>query len=986
MDDFLTPVSTTKVKRTIETSKPLIQEQQTSISKAARTTVDSAETALSALKEEPDFETVSDVLKFLAAESDRKDGFNLIRPDPVTGNIAYQLVNTTIPDYWQSLKDRKVQATQLLRCLRNPCGIGGIITRLRPLIADCRQKQPAGQTRDAPSQIEDLLDVLQRILHDERTTSYVWVDVQAHAKDVVQAKMIWKEFVTQVASGKILSLAAEAENILKERTSSREATWLSDGGEYASWLGRNIAVLVKGSEKHEEGVSAAVEICGKAISLGYTDRVVGSMLSKILDTDSLDALTEVIHKMKTFEQRKYLNAIITFATKQYFGSAFETKEDAPIKASATVSGVAALIHTLVKDSEPLRESLVFALTKSSIPALDDSLLARRSVIAAIAQDEDQLHSLLENSLKLFGDTFYVKHTPILQQEGLAQTLAISCGYVQRSQPMFLTIMAKSSYHISGMSNRIGASSTRARYLGIFVGIAISKMTDKPELQLKFDLDGPEATEAKWYQRLTETNDKLGSIKDLKPEAKHSPATNLSMRSKPTKPKPPASKSSKAPAITEFEGPRIVEILDESSSDEDDDLIPYSKPDSDPEDETDDPTEINRNKPVAPVYIRDLLAGLRDQENYERHELALSAAAPLIRRKANFGSEVTDHIEDLATILVGLHNNLDLDDFEEKRQQALIAVLLAKPAEMAQWFAREFFAGDYSLSQRTAMLTTLGLGARELAGLKDEATENLMPPKPSFPSKQLPPHLHALYTSLSTSPSTSASPTPNTLGKITSSTTRSLLTPLAAQAEASLTRNPDILKVANTRTFSTRMAVQKKRQTPIPNALAQIVAQNFFFPLTGRWRLQIRADKTGNSNSIYTSTYLLPPFLQTLALLMQAAGPSTLALPQMTRELWDLLLSVRGLALSDKRVLGALLFAFLMLLETNREAGERVATEQGKELMETMEWGRMVFEGLPGGAEGGEEERTRGLAAGVVVRCQEIVEKYERRLMGVMMEY
>lgn len=29
---------------------------------------------------------------------------------------------------------------------------------------------------------------------------------------------------------------------------------------------------------------------------------------------------------------------------------------------------------------------------------------------------DQLHTLLENSLKIFGDTFYIKHTPLLQQQ------------------------------------------------------------------------------------------------------------------------------------------------------------------------------------------------------------------------------------------------------------------------------------------------------------------------------------------------------------------------------------------------------------------------------------------------------------------------------------------------------------------------------------------------------------------------------------------
>lgn len=500
-------------------------------------------------------------------------------------------------------------------------------------------------------------------------------------------------------------------------------------------------------------------------------------------------------------------------------------------------------------------------------------------------------------------------------------------------------------------------------------MAISKMVDKAETQLKFDLESDEAAEAQWFQNLTEINDKLGNISDLKVQEKRS-LLKQTTRKGASK---PASKITERPSITEIQGPRIVEVLSDDE-DDDDDLVPYSKPDSDPEDETDDPTEINRNKPTAPVYIRDLVAGLRDTENYDRHTLALSTAASLIRRKSNFGTEVLDHIEELATILIGLNDNFELEKFAEQRQQALIAVLLAKPAAMAQWFARTLFAGDYSLTQRTAILTTLGLGARELAGLKDAVTEDLTPPAASFPSKQLPPHLDALYSS------TTSPPTP--LARLTSNIARQLLSPLAAQAADTLA-GPAILKVGQSRTFSTRMEVEARRSKPIPNALSQLVAENFFFPLTGRWWLTTR--NSSSNSSIYTSTHLLPTFLHTLALLINASGQNTLALPQMTREFWELLLSCRAAALNDKRILSALLFALLMLLETNGDK-ERLATEQGKELVETQEWVRTVFEGLPAGKDGEEDDRVRVLAAGVVVRCQEVVEKYQRRLVGSLMNY
>jgi telomere length regulation protein len=219
--------------------------------------------------------------------------------------------------------------------------------------------------------------------------------------------------------------------------------------------------------------------------------------------------------------------------------------------------------------------------------------------------------------------------------------------------MFLTMMAKSSHHNNGVSNRIGASSPRTRFLGIAVGIAISKMVDKPDLQLKFELEDSQAIEATWYEWLTKVDDKLGSISDLKTANQSVVSIKAYQKKAKTSSKPVK------PSITEIQGPRIMEVLSDAE-DEDDDLMAYEKPDSDPEDEDDDPTIVNRNKPTAPVYIRDLIAGLRDEENYDRHALSLSTAASLIRRKANFGKEVTDHLDELATILTGLQDNLELE--------------------------------------------------------------------------------------------------------------------------------------------------------------------------------------------------------------------------------------------------------------------------------------------------------------------------------------
>ena len=209
-------------------------------------------------------------------------------------------------------------------------------------------------------------------------------------------------------------------------------------------------------------------------------------------------------------------------------------------------------------------------------------------------------------------------------------------------------------------------------------------------------------------------------------------------------------------------------------------------------------------------------------------MALSTASSLIRRKAAFGTEVSDNINELASILVGLGDKWEMENFQQMRLQGMIAVLTAEPLNMGQWFSRTFYNGDYSMGQRASVLTVLGLGARELAGLgKEDAalTGANATTESSFPSKRLPDKLHKIY-ALEAAP----------MDALSNQLEKTMIQPMAAEA-ADKFSGPNALKV---RTFSSRMAVEKKRKKPIPNALAKVVADGFFFPLTGRWRIHLQS--------------------------------------------------------------------------------------------------------------------------------------------------
>jgi len=141
-------------------------------------------------------------------------------------------------------------------------------------------------------------------------------------------------------------------------------------------------------------------------------------------------------------------------------------------------------------------------------------------------------------------------------------------------------------------------------------------------------------------------------------------------------------------------------------------------------------------------------------------------------------------------------------------------------------------------------------------------------------------------------------------------------------------------------------------------------------------MHLRAYGTSHHNVVF-QPYLLSRFLKTLSLLLHASGPSTLSLPQLTSEFWDLLLNLRTQSIGSITTIESILFGFLTILEINEDK-RKLVEAHGRQLLETQEWVDGVF-GRMGGGE--EDERVRMLAAGVLVRVRECVEKYQALLMG-----
>ncbi|PSR82710.1 telomere length regulation protein-domain-containing protein [Coniella lustricola] len=984
MDELLSPVSRTYYKGS-GSGQPLLQEVSESqhLTPATSTTeASSSGDLVEILSNQPDYETVVSTLGLLAKDNQSLKGFNIASSGPAAAKVIQILVTEITPNYWTLLKESAAEQGRqdvdlLLDALRNLAGVNALLLRIRQHIQEMNGEAPDIKRPDVLLNLDIYLEVLAATLDGDERVSDMWM-AMSNGKDHLRQRILSKELVTVLGGGRVVSLSAEGASLISQEFKAKKV-WTSDGVEYSRWLARNILTWSKRKNETENSHLLA-SLLSKSMSLGYTNAIIQTMILKLIDTPQEGgSIRTVLSGLPTSQQRTFLFGMIQNLSDLYLNGFDGPDTPAP---QAIISGVAGFIKQLVADDPRCTSHLEAWLTNATGAGLGDAVGIRRAILAVLATTQDSIAAVFEKSLAQFGDYLYIRHTPILQQEVHAQVLLLSAGYLQRLSPFKLAMQVKSSAFMNMVSKRLEASQTRARLLGMIVGEALSEVVEKSDKRLDFKMDETKSEEALRYKSLIDVYDVVDSVDPLRPTQKQKVSRAEVQRQTPnTKPRP-------KPPVPTSTAKAIIEEID-SDEEMDDDLIPLSKPDDDEEDSDDDPEVVRRDRPRAPVYIRTLITYLRDTENYDRQKLALTTAPTLIRRKANFGTEVKEHAEDLATLLVGLQDKFEIDDFDDLKLQGMIAIAVAQPQKMGPWFGKTVFDGDFSVAQRVSVLAVLGLGARELAGIITSGYA----PAASFPSKMLPDRMKRLYVddatadnSLPSSSTLKALP-PNALDTISKALTTELMAPIAANA-ADATTGPDVLKLS---TFTSRLqsnkdAVSKSKTKPrvraIPNTTAQLLATSFFFPLTARFQSAIHSS-TSRARGIIFQPILLSLYLKTLALLLHAAGPSTLSLPDMTSELWGILLgsSIRAHAVGDLGVTKAVLFALLTLLDVNTDRMRDIYQSMSREVIETQEWVMQVFQGLRGEDGSGEEAEVKALAAGCLIRLNEGSEKYRMLLMG-----
>lgn len=272
MGDFLTAVSTISLRTKPQDERNIIEEVSAEKHQPhiVRKSPTSADEVLHILRSHPDEDAVIDLLLFLNQQSQKTAGFEIKSPTPSSAKVINELINTTLPDFWDSSENFN---RLVLECLRSVAGIGAILARLRLLTSQHASSQQSVKGKGETTRpLADVISIFSQLLSSNSLAQHVLADIDRLVENQAKRILLWKEFLTLVGTGKIVAAVAEAEDMVKSVASQHDPSWLSDGSKYSAWLGRNVCTMMQSSFKEASARKTIAQLCGKALGMGYPGR------------------------------------------------------------------------------------------------------------------------------------------------------------------------------------------------------------------------------------------------------------------------------------------------------------------------------------------------------------------------------------------------------------------------------------------------------------------------------------------------------------------------------------------------------------------------------------------------------------------------------------------------------------------------------------------------------------------------------------------
>ncbi|SCU97986.1 LADA_0H09780g1_1 [Lachancea dasiensis] len=230
---------------------------------------------------------------------------------------------------------------------------------------------------------------------------------------------------------------------------------------------------------------------------------------------------------------------------------------------------------------------------------------------------------------------------------------------------------------------------------------------------------------------------------------------------------------------------------------------------------------DRDDGVSIVFLKDLLHEFEQLSKTRVNRVyLLKTTVKLVRQKRDFIMEVEAYSAQLLAIISSLTNEFDEPEFQEWRLNAMNSILVTVPSRITDLY-QILFGQELSLQQRIAILSTVGLAARELRGLNDAV---IIKPETNFPTERL---------------------------------------PWDQSNQSPVIESVDNLTEARTVWRSRKLDRNDKDSIPVPNRFRKI-APKFFYPLAHGW---LNGIDMGMYDKMFKKHYL-----STMEIILSAAHP------------------------------------------------------------------------------------------------------------------
>ncbi|KAG8931366.1 telomere binding protein [Tulasnella sp. 417] len=633
------------------------------------------------------------------------------------------------------------------------------------------------------------------------------------------------------------------------------------------------------------------------------------------------------------------------------------------------------------------------------------------------QSESALEELLKRTLGLWTSSQHVNFSLLNRHHYVTALLLFTCSLLPPTSPALKGLLADQKF-MSAIALYIGHADPSVRHCGMLAAEYIAQRLGQ---KLKFEGWNEPGQGREWCRAIRTVVEEGFTvdpgIEEADDGAEVDPANQPQASPMPS----PPTKSLPAEQPTLY--------------DSDDSLTGYAR-DSAPSSRSASPTPseleeiekepglaIGRRKIARPVYLIQLAQmlvsgkgeGQDEKSEPDRVEMALKEGAGLIRRKRGFGLELDENAVNLSIAFLNLKDNYDIDGFVTKRQEILNALVACCPTRSAPCLVEQFFIGEHSADVRSAILTALVVGARELAGLEH------LPGPQRFASRMLPPVLHRKYVTASDMDPMTPSPS-SSIHRIAGAITQQAID---RTRDANEVKVPQVIREKQLRVRQrppTRGIVELDNQSREgstsnqPSVFKDIAAEYFVMPLINRLWVHIRDEQAREARSRYSSSAyrgdgsgmilspaILSQYLLTLAILLHAGRLSPAYLNVLAPEAVELAVTMGTRSASSvpwgaeaeadgkygtkANVLASALELTLEALDGSWELdqGRTMGLDHARIVLAVREWAQRVFGAFEKGLlidEGGgdAEARTRRASAGVLLVVEEIVAKWTAAML------